>query len=491
MLNESDTTEAAVSSNSATYCPDDNKLRLYLSARVERDSYEYLRSIGYQATPKQDCAFAGVWSPAAEDAAFALIPSDADIGDEDYSVEDRAADRAERFSGYRDSRRSEAGGLADRYEAGPSVFGSQNAARSARQASRRDRVRDRSLSQWSKAEYWQVRTQGVIGHALYRLKPAVRRTRILRLEADLRKLVDAYTPAKNPPEIIVRCGWNDTEPSEHVWCGKGRGGSWVKLSSLPARRAAAARWVDHYGLRLEYERAMLESEGGSAGDVEMIPGGFIGSHRVLKVNKSPATGRVVSVGIWGPHPWRTVADGKSEMGIQLVNVERFGEDIYRAPTELELARFVEEQAAAKKTAKAVKPKAISLVNPTDADAERLQALWNERERLRCERKDIFTAFKPVEVLRISQAAYSANSKGEYAAFETRVLHEDARISRRSTNLWSAEGKAFDASLNGEACKIRVRAASAFHQADRVIVIGDKPQKPLPIEWAAAEAPASV
>jgi hypothetical protein len=487
MLNESDTIGSAVSDNSATYCPEDNKLRLYLSARVERDSYEYLRSIGYQATPKQDCAFAGVWSPAAEDAAFALIPEDADIGDEDYSPEDRAADRAERFSGYRDSRRSEAGGLADRYESGPSVFGNQNVGRAERQAARRDRVRDRALSQWSKAEYWQVRTQGVINHALHRIKPAVRRSRILRLEAELRKVVDSYTPANDPPQIIVQRGWDNAEPSEHVWCGKGRGGSWVKLSSLPAMRTAAFRWVDHYELRLQYERAMLGNEGGSAGDVEMIPGGFIGRHQVLKVNKSSATGRVVSVGIWGPHPWRKDAEGRSEMGVQLVNVERFGEDIYREPTNLELALFAEEQAALKKSAKAAKPKAVSLVNPAEADAERLQTLWNDRERLRCEKRGVGAAFKPVEVLRVSQAVYSANSKGEYAAFETRELHEDTRASRRSSNLWSAEGKAYDESLGEAVCKIRVRAAGAFHQADRVIVIVDKPQKPLPLNWAVVEA----
>jgi hypothetical protein len=54
-------------------------------------------------------------------------------------------------------------------------------------------------------------------------------------------------------------------------------------------------------------------------------------------------------------------------------------------------------------------------------------------------------------------------------------------------LWSAEGKAYDESLGEAVCKIRVRAAGAFHQADRVIVIVDKPQKPLPLNWAVVEA----
>lgn len=53
----------------ATYCPEDNKLRLYCG-RVPRDDYVALRSLGFQSTPKQDCDFVAVWTPYREDAAW-------------------------------------------------------------------------------------------------------------------------------------------------------------------------------------------------------------------------------------------------------------------------------------------------------------------------------------------------------------------------------------------------------------------------------------
>ena len=46
-------------SNSATYCPEDDKLRLYVG-RVPRDEYEALRAEGWQSTAKQDCDFSAV-----------------------------------------------------------------------------------------------------------------------------------------------------------------------------------------------------------------------------------------------------------------------------------------------------------------------------------------------------------------------------------------------------------------------------------------------
>ena len=209
----------------ATYSPEDNKLRLYVG-RVPRDEYEALRKAGFVSTPKQSCDFVATWTPAREDLALSYLEDGEDIEDEDYSPEERAADRAERFSGYRDKRADEAGGLADRFDAGPSEFGHQNRQRAERQAARHDRLRSHAVSQWSKAEYWQTRTAGVISHALYRSSAHVRRGRILTIESDLRR--------------------------------------WA---------AGSERWKTHLELRLTYERAMLAEEGGTAADAEMERGG--------------------------------------------------------------------------------------------------------------------------------------------------------------------------------------------------------------------------
>jgi hypothetical protein len=384
-----------------------------------------------------------------------------EIGDEDYSPEERAADRAERFSNYRDKRRAEGGGLADRFDAGPSAFGHQNRARAERQASRHDRLRTGAVSQWSKAEYWQRRTEGVISSALYKSSAPVRRSRVLRLESELRCVVASYTPTDNPPHYIMQTAFNDTEPTQHVWVGpKGRGGRWVKVSSLEPLKRGYARWVAHYELRLSYEKAMLAEEGGTVAEVEIIPGGFFGRFQVERVNKSPATGRVVSVGAYGPHEHRKNEDGTPKFVMRSFNIERLGADAYRAPTDAELATFKASQAAAKKERKAAAPKVAPLINPTDADAERLQAIWNTRKR----------SEDPREVLRLTQAQYSANSKGAYARCETVEVSEQLRVRHKSPMERDTAG--------------RITVFKIRRSGGRVIVITDKPQKPIPFETAA-------
>lgn len=169
-----------------TYSPEDNKIRLYVG-RVPRDEYEKLRAAGFVSTPKQDCDFVAVWTPNREDIAREYLDDGDDIGDEDYSPLERAADRAERFAGYLDNRAGEAGELADEYDNGGQAFGHQREQVAARRAARHDRKRTAAISQWSKAEYWQQRTAGVIRNALYKADARVRRSRILTLEAEQRK----------------------------------------------------------------------------------------------------------------------------------------------------------------------------------------------------------------------------------------------------------------------------------------------------------------
>jgi len=408
-----------LNNGTATYCPEDNKIRLYVG-RVERETYNFLRANKFVATPKQSCDFVAVWSPKAEDITFQLIAEDDDIQDEDYSPEDRAADRAERFAGYRDKRRSEAGSHADTYEDGPQAFGAQNAARAERQAARHERHRDRALCQWSKAVYWQDRTAGVISNALHRSDAATRRGRILTLEADQRKA----TPG--------------------------------------------GRWHEHLTMRLIYENAMLENEGGMASVVDMIPGGFItyknrwgtttrGEYQILKVNRSPATKRVTSVEIIAPRSIHRKGQLIEEVGGVLVNIERKGEDIYRAPTPEELEAFNAKQ----KAKKAAKP-TISTMNPTDEDAQALQDLWNAEANAQHGEKA-----GTVKVGRMTQAEFSSGLKHDYV-----FIHEK--------------------NIGGQLVKLRMKRGGGFYNysaAYQIIVLTDKPQKPLPTGWNAPAAPA--
>lgn len=393
----------------ATYCPEDDKLRLYVG-RVPRDEYEALRAEGWTSTPKQDCDFVAVWSPRREDRALAY--ADGYIGDEDQSPADRAADRAERFAGYREKRREEAHGHADRYDAGPRAHGYQSQARAERAAARHDRQADHAVTQWSKAEYWQERTAGVIAHALYAQEPGVRMGRIKRLEAERRQ----YT---------------------------------------------AGRYAEHLDRRLEYERQMMEAEGGRAGHLDIEPGGLFRGALIVKVNKSNASGRVVSVSVKVPavqgYHYRIDNVAGGAFALARMNTERAAPELYTPPTDETRAQLAEALAAisgVKKKANAAAPK---LINPTPEDAERLQAIWNaQRERHGITDRD------PREVAMLTQAQYSAASGGEYAPCETFGVHEGGEVAHRHS---------FRPQLP-VACKVRAFRGS-------VVVLTDKPQKPLP------------
>jgi hypothetical protein len=533
-----------------TYSPEDNKLRLYIG-RVPRDEYLALKAAGFKALHKQREAghgdFVATWTPDREDVAREYLDEDEDIGDEDYSPEERAADRAERFSGYRDKRADEAGASADTFDAGPQAFGHQSRARAERQAARHDRHRTHAVSQWSKAEYWQARTAGVIRHALHRSSAQVRRGRILTLESEQRRheagraeyakrfaawqkvptldgadqpVVETTEPncygidaqatsqAGNLAYLLANSGACYGE-YQHPRRPDDRKRSLYSLLTLKAdpitpREAAAlwlegcadpadtstrsARWSQHYEFRLTYERAMLANEGGSAADADMERGGWIGKHQIHKVNKSPATGRVVSVTLKiAGDRWGRTNEGHH---FRPFNIQRLPEGAYRAPTDAERQEFAIETRQLKAAEKAGKRPEPTLINPTEADAQRVQDLLNAIGRAKHEAKFCTDferkhyPYQPTPILRMTQAQYSQVSKKSNSSFETRTLHcAGGLISRRSSNLHSGEGSAYDKELGPAACKVRTRYAahsgSQWYNPPHIVVITDKPQKPLP------------
>ena len=513
-----------MTSFSATYSPEDNKLRLYASQRLDKDDYLEIKNAGFRWAPKQELFVAPSWSPEREDTLLGFVD---EIDDEDYSPEERAADRAERFSGYRDKRRGEAGDHADTFESGPSAFGHQNRERAERQAARHDRHRTHAVSQWSKAEYWQARTAGVIRHALHKSSASVRRGRILRLEADQRKLLSETAEAVKRWETWKQIAAEPDAAIATIAAKRYAGGTgslgyhyqhpriadkpttslWSLLTYEPdpitGHEAATLtladqheegpshvggrrdRWAKHYELRLAYERAMLAEEGGSAGAADMEAGGFVGKYQIQRVHRSPVTKAVVSVDVFGPPSYgaQTNADGTPRIVIHNLNIQKFGEDIYRAPTDEERATFKAATEARKAEEKAAKGETIALINPTDEDAERLQAHWNARGKARYDKAKaefrVFGEFEPSEVYRMTQAQYSARSKGSYASFETASIHVHG--------FWGSN-RGYQETPDASPVAFKVRTAFGRGNSSatpyRVIVITDKPQKPLPLDWNA-------
>lgn len=504
----------------ATYCPEDNKLRLYVG-RVPRSEYEALRAEGWTSTPKQDCDFVATWTPDRRDTALDYAGI---IEDEDQGPDERAADRAERFAMYREKRTGEAIGHADRFDAGPIAHGYQSQARAERAARRHDRIAGRACDSWGKAEYWTRRTAGVISHALHVSSPAVRMGRIKELEAELRKrekyltdyaeeyrrwqsVATIQNEEKQRNFVEALAGMNGygtkyTHPitghSESLWtiaeCLDVApwyvAQMWLARHSVPRTESD---WTAHLKLRISYELQMLEAQGGRAAMVEMEPGGWIGSMQIRKVNKSPATGRVVSVQVLALTRANFDKKGKPynetnprPMTLHTLNIERLPADTYRPPTEEDKASLIE----AKKAEKAAAPKKdpCPLINPTKEDAERLAKMWNDARRADFEKRHGSMAkhyeFKPCEVREMPQAFYSEHSKGSYARAETRKLCSLGRLEERNA-FYDYSGQAQRKAERGPAvCQIRTTGYDPVH----IIVLNDKPQKPLPAAVWEAYAP---
>lgn len=539
-------TELFNETHRATYCPEDDKLRLYVG-RVPREEYLALKREGWTSTPKQDCDFAAVWTADREDTAESYAGI---IEDEDAGPEERAADRAERFAGYRENRIADATGHADRFDAGPSVHGYQSAARAEKAAARHDRIAGRAVSAWDKAEYWQRRTAGVIASALYKSRPDVRMGRIKTLEAEARKIEKDATEARKAAQFrfdVARRVIDHAEGrADKVLAGsymeltlrevkQSTGtpedapatGEDLRLASLAnvfqgwrlgtraaavgeeARKAArpaveiARDWLGdrerpadwtpeesrtarHLALRLAYEWQMLEAQGGRAAVVEMVPGGFLGGHRVERVNKSPKTGRVVSVMVRvrtnGRDKWGNEDPSAPEFRLECIKTERLRAEAYRAPTPEELAAYEAEQAAERKAAREAKkaaPAAPKLINPTREDAERLQALINA-EQVKAGNP---YGREPGQVVAVTQAEYSAASKGAYSRAEVAEFHGGGKQSAKS---YHGRTRVMDARLGPVVCKVRVTG----YAPAKVVHLTDKPAKPLPAAlWTAHEVPA--
>ena len=299
----------------ATYSPDDNKLRLTAATRLDPETYARVKAAGFSWAPKLEQFIAPAWTPDREDLAMELA---GEIEDEDSTLMDRAEDRAERFEGYQMRRMEEAeraraavASIADHIPTGQPILVGHHSERHARRDQQRiENGMRRAVQLWRTSEYWQDRAQAAIRHAKYKERPDVRARRIKTLEADQRKWKRERDEAANwlrlwdrvdNPEAMKR---KDGQPStmlerarflanhRHLTVAHEGGFSWSAWDALrpdeerykacpamtpeqvqeiarrvyPARIAHCERWLDHLENRLGYERAMLADAGGTVAD---------------------------------------------------------------------------------------------------------------------------------------------------------------------------------------------------------------------------------
>jgi SAM-dependent methyltransferase len=296
----------------ATYSPEDNKLRLYAGGRLPADVYERVRAAGFKWAPKQELFVAPAWTPSREDL---LIELAGEIDDEDTSLVDRAEARADRFEDYSEARAADAdrahdavNAIADMIPMGqPILVGHHSERRARKDAEKIHNGMRRAVKMWETSKYWTQRAAGAIAAAKYKELPAVRARRIKGLESDKRRIERENAESEQKRKL-----WESVTTLEQARaianvanpgvCRNDHGSFWTAYDVLrpdgeryaacpswtfeqvkevaarvyPASIASRARWLAHFNNRLAYERAMLAESGGLAADrFDVQPGGQV------------------------------------------------------------------------------------------------------------------------------------------------------------------------------------------------------------------------
>jgi len=287
----------------ATYSPEDNKLRLYSSARLDPETYSRVKAAGFFWAPRQQLFVAPMWTPQREDLLLKLC---GEIGDEDKSLAQRATERAERFENYSESRAKDAEQSRKQVDAivkhipfgQPILVGHHSERHARRDAERIDTGMRKSIKMWDTSKYWADRAEAAILEAKYKERPDVRARRIKKLEAEQRKkerakaeserLLKAWSKPGLTMENAIQIANLDhgsflsasqrtdgkTWPVSLWDATQGRYQPQPKAEEIAAKAvknhqatiAWADRWLGHFSNRLTYERTMLKQDGGIVTD---------------------------------------------------------------------------------------------------------------------------------------------------------------------------------------------------------------------------------
>lgn len=289
----------------ATYSPEDNKIRITAFSRLPKELYQRVRAAGFIWAPRQEIFVAPMWTPDREDFAEELC---GEIGDEDQSLVERAEARAERFEDYSDKRERDANrahkavsAICDGIPLGqPILVGHHSERRARKDAERIENGMRKAVKMWETSEYWTRRAAGALRHAKYKELPGVRARRIKTIEADRRRqmrYLDSATaahvfwlrPDLTHAEALRFAGGSgfgfdmpkkegdrkdfDQRPSAYTALSNAHPTLYAPrtleeviaraLEIYPRTIERYTRWIAHYDNRLAYEKAMLEEQGAS------------------------------------------------------------------------------------------------------------------------------------------------------------------------------------------------------------------------------------
>lgn len=263
----------------ATYSPEDNKLRLYPETRLDDETFQRVKEAGFKWAPKQELFVAPAWNCARENLAIELA---GEIEPEQMTVAERAQLKADRLDGIAERRAQQASAfsnaaneIAERFAYGQPILVGHHSERKARKDQERMKsAQDKAAKAHAAIDYWHWRAAGVERHANRVNDPKVRARRIKKLLADLRdlqhrlnnahKAIAFWESTTEPEKIKIALGVSDLAPYG-LWSSVDKGETTPeegRAQSIAAHTRTIessnlARWISHTLNRLSYERDML------------------------------------------------------------------------------------------------------------------------------------------------------------------------------------------------------------------------------------------
>ena len=481
---------------SATYSPEDNKIRIYASERLDPETYEKVKAAGFKWAPKQQLFVAPKWTPGREDLALLLA---GDIEPEEMTLAERATIKAERLDALAERKNADANAFARRadelaqsFDMGQPILIGHHSERKARKAQERmAAASDKASKAASAANYWLYRATGVEAFANMKNDPRTRSNRIKTLLGELRDLQRGINDAHKGLQIWDKVGDSPAIITEAFNRYRenvtgGGFGTWYditsgKLDPIDARDKAKAvcelrvngpirrRWIDHVLNRLAFERSMLGDVPRYGGELTpVIIQAFAREHGAEKP-KATAT---------DPGFYQLESDVPLPMHLAENSYLELSADEWR-----DLMQSTGYIVPEKKERRASsKPAPASLINPTAEQAEQLQRIWNLQMVAECKAKGRASLAESSTVKELTQAAYSANSGGSYSPLETiEIDAQGQRITSRRSNFTGRYEQPVPVA------RIRIYTGGAgFHKPRAVVHISDKPAKPLPLDLDAIE-----
>jgi hypothetical protein len=254
----------------ATYSPEDNKIRLYPSERLEQTAYEKVSKAGFKWAPAQKLFVAPKWTPQREDLALELA---GEILPEEMSLEERSVNRSERFASTSERKAFKAEQSETYVERLTDIKDTfhGNARRAQKLESKINKAQDSVINLWQQAVYWEARAEASLEWVERKLSPQMRFSRIKTLETELRAFERQIAEANANTELwntvttveeartlanidrIVPRLWHDLNEQKIGW----ESAKSLALSQLGKHKQHYQRWADQIKMRIIYEKCFL------------------------------------------------------------------------------------------------------------------------------------------------------------------------------------------------------------------------------------------